>query len=304
MNNVRELVSIAKEISSDYLENKKNMTSSLMKAAEQNKLTEEEIKRVAEMANTRTYLELKKSAEYVKFDVVDPSSVIKKEKPITVKAASSTHKDFFNAPESELEPLEKVASIDEETEDLIKQAEELESQIPAFEKTLLDLKSSMGSKSVKYDERVRGLAEKVRQLLLQGAEPSMVKGLFQSVDESGVVWSKITELLNKEFPMIKEASFNNDLLIDEDNYISKEASYLKKIASEIVSEVIMHNSILNSFTKESSIFINKVKTPLKILGAAAGLGTAYMYGKKTEQANDRIKKLQYVSSMRPSQSLT
>lgn len=304
MNNVRELVSIAKEISSDYLENKKNMTSSLMKAAEQNKLTEEEIKRVAEMANTRTYLELKKSAEYVKFDIVDPSSVIKKEKPVIIKAANSTHEDFLNAPELEIESLEKAASIDEKTEDLIKQAEELESQIPAFEKTLLDLKSSIGSKSVKYDERVRNLAEKVRQLLLQGVEPSIVKGLFQSVDESGIVWSKITELLNKEFPMIKEASYNSDLLIDEDNYISKEASYLKKIASEIVSEVIIHNSILNSFTKESSMFINKVKTPLKVLGLGAGLGTAYMYGKKTEQANDRIKKLQYVSSMRPSQSLT
>ena len=127
-----QLQKLGMQISQDYLENQIPLTQGLEKVATINGLNANQVYRVAEAANVKTYLELMKTAEddaYIEFDVADPVKVV--DNP-TIKKANHSE-DYLESPgTSWAEALlaEKQASLHKE-EELQKEAEEEERQIPA-----------------------------------------------------------------------------------------------------------------------------------------------------------------------------
>jgi len=304
MNSVKELVGLGSELSSNFLNSKANMTKGLEKMASTHGMNREEVRRVAEMANTKTYLEMRKTSEYVEFDLADPAKVeLEKAETPVISNRPGTHSDYFTSPISKAAEFEKVASTEiSPEEDYIKIAGDMDEQLPAFEASLWNLQDSMSKQAMEYDHRVGALSGKVRQLILEGADKNHIKSLFSAVDDTDTVWNGVEENLGEEFPMLKSASTVNGV-VDSGHPIYKEAKELRALAGNIINDVVVHETIREVFNKEAALVVEKVKTPLKVLGGMALFGTGVSYGKRIKKADEQIRRLKYISSMTPRKSL-
>lgn len=91
-----ELEKLGKQIATEYLERQIPLTDGLDKVATVHGLNKNQVHRVAEAANVRTYLELMKTAQddsYITFDVADPMQVIE---TVTEKKAQTN--DYLEGP--------------------------------------------------------------------------------------------------------------------------------------------------------------------------------------------------------------
>lgn len=115
-----QLEKIATQISNDYLERQIPLTDGLEKVSTMHGLNQNQVYRVAEAANVKTYLELMKTAQddsYIEFDIADPIQVIGS-RPSQEKTASG-YSDYLTAPKKDwaFELLqEKKASLRYEDE--------------------------------------------------------------------------------------------------------------------------------------------------------------------------------------------
>ena len=73
MISIEELDQIGKQLSEDFISDNASLNEGLKKDASEKGLNKEQLQRVAEMANTETYLNLLKTAKdnYVQFDLAD-----------------------------------------------------------------------------------------------------------------------------------------------------------------------------------------------------------------------------------------
>lgn len=93
-----QLEKLGTQISKDFLEKQISLTDGLEKVSTMHGLNQNQVHRVAEAANVKTYLELMKTAQddsYIEFDVADPNQVI--DVPSSEKTASK-NSDYLEAP--------------------------------------------------------------------------------------------------------------------------------------------------------------------------------------------------------------
>ena len=286
-----KLLSISMEASSAYLGKKASLNDTIIKAAMDNKLTSEEVQRVVEFANTKTYLDLVKTSEnrYVNFDVADTQEILKKahieikEEPKVIPIGN--HSDY-NKPPVKTASIEKVA----EQKQFVKTASMFYSQeVPSFNKQVSVSTNAISEKSLEYDERINKLAGHVRQLLRGNAtDLDSIKTLFTAVDSSGLVWENVKDTLKDEFPMIKDASVIEGKVVNDSSYLAKEVGSLEKLASAILDNSVVLGALANAFEKESGVFIQKVKTPAKILGLLTALGLSYTAGQHSQNTKQNL----------------
>ena len=123
-----QLEKIATQISNDYLERQIPLTDGLEKVSTMHGLNQNQVYRVAEAANVKTYLELMKTAQddsYIEFDIADPLQVV--DSAPSEKTASRTS-DYLDAPNKDwaFELLqEKRASQKHEAEKVAEEVEPL-----------------------------------------------------------------------------------------------------------------------------------------------------------------------------------
>jgi len=120
MIDINKLEELGKNISKDFVSENVSLNDGLKKVASENGLNKEQLQRVAETANTETYLELFKSAKdnYVDFDLADFKSVYGDiEEPIA-KTASPFELDDYD------KDYEDVAKEFSDATSLIKTAAE------------------------------------------------------------------------------------------------------------------------------------------------------------------------------------
>ncbi len=97
-----QLEKLGTQISKEYLDRQIPLTDGLEKVSTLHGLNQNQVHRVAEAANVKTYLELMKTADqdsYIEFDVADPNEVIDEE-PSSSKTASKG-KDYLEAPKKD-----------------------------------------------------------------------------------------------------------------------------------------------------------------------------------------------------------
>lgn len=306
MADLKELMGAAQEATRKYLTKEASLNDVLTKHAEEGGFTEEEIQRTVELANTRTYLELRKSAEngYVDFDVADKNVIVDKlglRKEAKKVVCPKNHSDYSKPPKKEV-PVEKKAESDVPAV-LVKTAESFErSEAPAFEKQIVILKSEIGQGKLEYDGRVNKLTNSVRQLLLQGADPAAVKSLFVAVDKNGGIWKTVQEKLGDEFPLVKSASYYGDKIINREHPFIKEIEGLNKLASTLMDKAAMVDGLSDAFLKEAAILKNVTPTGKK-LGLAMLLASAYGMGARSKPANRQLANKYAWEGIRPAGAL-
>ena len=95
-----QLEKLGTQISSEYLEKQIPLTEGLEKVSTLHGLNQNQVHRVAEAANVKTYLELMKTAQddsYIEFDIANPNDVLDMN---TSKTAANT-KDYIEAPKKD-----------------------------------------------------------------------------------------------------------------------------------------------------------------------------------------------------------
>jgi len=95
-----QLEKLGTQISKEYLERQIPLTDGLEKVSTLHGLNQNQVHRVAEAANVKTYLELMKTAKddsYIEFDIANPSDVLES---VAAKTASRT-KDYLEAPKKD-----------------------------------------------------------------------------------------------------------------------------------------------------------------------------------------------------------
>lgn len=92
-----QLEKLGTQISKEYLEKQIPLTEGLEKVSTLHGLNQNQVHRVAETANVKTYLELMKTAQddsYIEFDIANPNDVIEQENDKTASNSS----DYLEAP--------------------------------------------------------------------------------------------------------------------------------------------------------------------------------------------------------------
>ena len=152
MIDISKLEELGKNISRDYVSENVSLNDGLKKVASENGLNKEQLQRVAETANTETYLELFKTAKdnYVDFDLADFKSVYNNiEQPLDKTASpfnlddydhdyEHVAKEFAGTLTKTAEELEvsSVASKDETIKVAYDSALEVKQTIPFLENAL------------------------------------------------------------------------------------------------------------------------------------------------------------------------
>ena len=313
MRDPKLLINIANEAAESYLVDKLDMNKSITKQAEANKLTKEEVQRVVEFANTKTYLELRKTAEqnYVDFDVADSSSILSElnlNEPIKSEDTGlqmKTHSDYKTFPVKEAS-FEKIA----EQQVFEKTAESFsKEEAPIFEKTLNEIGTVMASDKLQYDNRVNKLSNSVKQLLLQGTEASSVKSMFDRVDKSGKIWETIIDKLGDQFPMVKSASADSidSKLLNVKHPLVKEAYDTSVLLGKLAIEALAFDMIKTAYVDEREMlkqaWLERVHPVVKGMGVLTLAGTVYGLGSKHATATAEREKLEYYNRLRPGRSL-
>jgi hypothetical protein len=304
MADLKTIIGIAVDASDKYLMKKASLTNELGKLAQANHLTADEIQRASEYANTRTYLELRKTSQYPEFELAEPEAVIKqanvevvKESPKPVEVRMGNHTDYNYSPLAKSANFEKSAEKDKGFE---KTAEMFYSkEVPSFNKEFRVLENTLNSDAMEFDTRVNKLSNQVRQLLLQGGQVAPIKTLFEMVDKSGMIWDIISKKLQEEFPMVKSAEVLQNKVLDLNNSFVKEVIETEKVASKLIDESIFSGALFSAIEKEAGLFIKQPKTLLKVLGGTALLGTAYMLGKKSHETAQNLREFEQYKQMRP-----
>lgn len=178
-----DLDQLGKQVSDKFVSGGVTLNDGLKKVASENGLNREQIQRVAEAANTETYLELIKTSKdnYVNFDLADYKTVHEG----LVKAASDPFViDDYDLDYEEIagefgevvtEPtLEKIASEEKLTEnEALRQADEARATVQVLENALSEANASI-------EKDYTTLEHQAKQAVLEGTPFSDVIGVIKT----------------------------------------------------------------------------------------------------------------------------
>lgn len=283
MKSSTELLQYGKEASEDFVKNKIPLDTSIQKLATQHGLNNNEIARVAEEANIKTYLSLIKTAKdnYVEFPLaqthIKDNTMEKKAHLILddmysdILPGSNTEYSMLKV--AELKPEDDYKYYDPQIE-FIKHAQKLESSIEYSNNVLLEEQISLGNI---FDK----LAYHSEQHVLQGNPIGEVNTIIKTAaTETGeyLVKTIIDNLVNKigdgftKTATDKEAfSVNpNSVLYKLANDYNIKAQYLIKIAETCLENINNYNNYIKE-NKLSGLdkFSNFEKTASAISTAKA-----------------------------------
>lgn len=289
-----KLVEIADGASKEYLEKKASMESYITKEANRLSLNDEEIRRVTEYANLKTYHALKKTASVVEFDVADPEKIVKSTDTKTIKSASVTptyHTDYMSPPPA---PLVKQAStkepqVFEKTADMF-----LRTEVPSFNKEFRISTNTLNEKGLEFDTRIDKLASQVKDLVRNGADESDLKTMFMEVDPGGVVW----EAVEGKLGFSKEAEYVPGRFVNPAHPLVNEIKSLSKTAEFLFEKSIIQGALAEAFQKEAGVVIKKLKTPAMVLGGLVGAAGIYAMGKKSQETDQNLKEFEQYQHLR------
>lgn len=297
MHSIKELIEIAKNASSKFLNKTASLNESLISDLSGKNFTNEEIQRVVEFANTNTYLELRKSAEnrYVDFDLADFETIrgnMPKEEAKTY--IPSTHSDYNRPPAVET-TVEKTAAAP-----ITAEYDFFRDVMPAYIKDMTKLSDAVSEDLLEVDGRINKLTNGVRQILLEGGNPSDVKTLVTMVDTSGEVWRSISSKLDSEFPVIKTAEFIENKVINPESYLVKEAFVTSVLIGRAVENALAHDLLRETFLVEKEAALSKLT---KGLLAGGALLTTFGLGSASGKAAKEQKELAAYSHLKPKGAL-
>jgi hypothetical protein len=162
---VNELDELGKKLSEDFISENRPLNDGLSKVASDNGLNKEQLQRVAEMANTETYLNLLKTAKdnYVQFDLADFRTVYNKNTeavtdPFEIDDYDKDYEDVaseMSQSVSEEEPQEKVASAKETTSTAMIAAKELRDAIPFLEEALVETEANVEQEYANLEKQAK-----------------------------------------------------------------------------------------------------------------------------------------------------
>ena len=174
MISISELDELGKQLSEDFISENKALNEGLKKVASDKGLNKEQIQRVAEMANTETYLNLLKTAKdnYVEFDLADFRNVHDKateptqdpfelddyDKDYTEVASEmgdAASEDSLRRKDYEV----KTASVNDTTANATQAAIEMRDAIPFLEEALVETEAS-------FEKEYNNLEKQAKQGIL------------------------------------------------------------------------------------------------------------------------------------------
>ena len=174
MISISELDELGKQLSEDFISENKALNEGLKKVASDKGLNKEQIQRVAEMANTETYLNLLKTAKdnYVEFDLADFRNVYDKateptqdpfelddyDKDYTEVASEmgdAASEDSLRRKDYEV----KTASVNDTTANATQAAIEMRDAIPFLEEALVETEAS-------FEKEYNNLEKQAKQGIL------------------------------------------------------------------------------------------------------------------------------------------
>ena len=263
MKNPFELTQLGREISKEYLENGKELNTTLEKVANTHGLTREEIKRVAEQANVETYLGLVDRVQdrYVEFELADATNVITKVASRDEPIAEPTLEEMFadlpgvefsfsmykNVPRG-TEVITKVASASNQITNDIYKVQDL----------LKFAENTLGVMFVKTAELNDDIHDEVKQYLLSGTSFADVAEIvkFASANIAETYLPELRDDMLKILPNIDfEKKASENVMPNVTSELFKSLNGLEHNLLELTKQaayVLQLQDEVNTFIKENT----------------------------------------------------
>jgi|APSaa5957512576_1039674.scaffolds.fasta_scaffold00090_86 hypothetical protein len=280
-----DLEIFGKSISEKYIKNSIPLTEGLAKTAEAQGFTTYQIDRVAEFANTATYLNMMKTAsdKYIRFEVADSKEAKKNMKSIKVAVDLSDYDD-----EPSIFSMQKVASAEkrEATEsELRKMAQRHLGSIQRESNIIAEHVTS-------WDTTYGQLKSLIKQAVLGGCSygnvSEIIKVAAPQTHEHFI--SSIREELQPNMPFVKlDTEGDNSLTPNPNSDIYKIAERLETYTDEICQadkNLEQETEDYTKFTKEASLpnisgLLQEKSAALKVI---KGIGKTIINHPKTTAA--------------------
>ncbi len=303
MINSEKLLELGRQLSADFLEKNADMTEGLKKLAEKYNLNEDQLARIAETANTETYLALIKEAEdkYIYFPLAD----IKQIK--SVKKEAEYYPDY-NEEYPDLEPegdisLLKSASLEEYVNtDNIKSIKETERKFEKMRFDLEVLEERLIEKKAEIEHNLDKLKSLTKQLILsEEYDYADLKNIIKTASKN--YGDGIIQVLNELQYSIPGYDFEK--IAEENKFINTDSKYYK-LVSEIdnqLNEIVKlaefaEYKYFDTIEKIESddcvktaglgkIFLGLVKRPL-LATTIVGVPTAFILGKRAGESGHLV----------------
>tara|TARA_Y100001938_G_scaffold151168_1_gene246803 strand:- start:8422 stop:9471 length:1050 start_codon:yes stop_codon:yes gene_type:complete len=318
MISIEELDQIGKQLSEDFISDNASLNEGLKKVASEKGLNKEQLQRVAEMANTETYLNLLKTAKdnYVQFDLADfreafNSATAPESDPFKVDDYDKDYEDVATEMQeavSENETTEKVASAtDKETISQATQAAtELKDAIPFLEEALVETEANVEKAYIElekqakqgilgdtpYDnikEVIKVAAPNIHNAIVEHLTPVLEsyaphKDLTKTADNKGVVnpqsdFYKVAASMNDYF--LRGVKIENAILNYCDQFDELKEAYnlpLQKIAGRV--KIIYRMGEKGNIQSALENIFNFIRKHPKTSLLAGGVAVGRKSGKK------------------------
>ena len=209
MISIEELDQLGKTLSEDFISDNASLNEGLKKVASEKGLNKEQLQRVAEMANTETYLNLLKTAKdnYVQFDLADfreafDSATAPESDPFKVDDYDKDYEDVaseMSSAISEEDAAEKTASAKETTSEATQAATELRDAIPFLEEALVETEANVEKAYLTFEKQAKqGILSDIPYSsiteVIKVAAPNIYEALTESLTDTLKVYAPHKDL--------------------------------------------------------------------------------------------------------------
>ena len=255
-----DLDGFGKRLSNDYIAKEASLTGGLAKLAQEKGLNRQEMNRVAESANTETYLSLIQDSEdkYLTFDLADAADA-----HIDVVGVEKTasHEGDYNSPIElpdralwpETESMEKTAEAEIDTGAVTKEVHQLEGNLRFLEDAYFEARTN-------FEQNYTNLESMTKQAVLTGTPFSDTVAVLTAAAPAVAepISGMFKETLSKRMPHIdfdKTAEINSPINTGSEYY--NESSSL----AYHIDRLGRLNDALNHFEKRYTEKRAEVKLP-------------------------------------------
>ena len=186
-----ELQKIGEEVAGEFITNGTPLTKGLTKIAGEHGLNKQQISRVAEVANTSTYLKMIKTAKdkYVEFPLADPTAIYATIKESISKTASGNDTDYNSSPSSDKEwPVFKLfkVAVSDPQEEINKEAaakRQLKREAGALQSKIEFTTNHLQEKLAEFEKDYEELFFLTKQAVLQNIPFSHLETIIKIAGE-------------------------------------------------------------------------------------------------------------------------